>query len=80
MRLRRGVDTGPIYAQFRLSADPALESHNVTQHRAVVEHLDAIRETLLAIAAGHASPIAIDGRRSAAWGQPHGSGRQSSGT
>jgi len=69
LRVDRGVDTGPVFAYFRVAAT-ASESHVVTQHRVVLEHLDAIRDTLLDIAAGRATAIDTSGRRSAAWGQP----------
>ncbi len=69
LRIDRGVDTGPVFAYFRVDPAPG-ESHVVTQHRVVLDHLDAIRDTLLAIAAGSAAPIDTTGRRSAAWGQP----------
>ena len=46
------------------------ESHVVTQHRVVLDHLDAIRDKLLEIEAGTATPIDTTGRKSAAWGQP----------
>jgi hypothetical protein len=69
LRIDRGVDTGPVFGYFRVSPDPR-ESHIVTQHRVVHDHLDAIRDTLLAIEAGTARPIPTAGRRSAAWGQP----------
>ena len=69
LRIDKGVDTGPVFGYFRVAAD-ARESHVVTQHRVVTEHLDAIRDTLLAIEAGTAPPIDTSGRRSAAWGQP----------
>lgn len=69
LRIDRGVDTGPVFGYFRVEADPA-ESHIVTQHRVVVEHLDAIRDTLLAIDAGTAAAIDTTGRPSATWGQP----------
>jgi folate-dependent phosphoribosylglycinamide formyltransferase PurN len=69
LRIDRGVDTGPVFGYFRVDADPA-ESHVVTQHRVVLEHLDAIRDTLLAIEAGTAAPVDTTGRTSAAWGQP----------
>jgi hypothetical protein len=70
LRIDRGVDTGPVFGYFRVDADPARESHVVTQHRVVLEHLDAIRDTLLDIAAGRARPLDTHGRESAAWGQP----------
>lgn len=69
LRIDRGVDTGPVYGYFRVDADPR-ESHVITQHRVVVDHLDAIREKLLEIESERAIPIDTAGRRSAAWGQP----------
>jgi hypothetical protein len=69
LRIDRGVDTGPVFGYFRVEADPA-ESHVVTQHRVVLDHLDAIRDKLLEIEAGTATPIDTTGRKSAAWGQP----------
>jgi hypothetical protein len=69
LRVDRGVDTGQVFGYFRVDASPD-ESHVVTQHRVVLEHLDAIRDTLLAIDAGTAAPIDIAGRKSAVWGQP----------
>lgn len=69
LRIDRGVDTGPVFGYFRVSADPS-ESHVVTQHRVVLDHLDAIRDMLLGIATGAASPVDTAGRPSAVWGQP----------
>ena len=69
LRIDRGVDTGPVFGYFRVAADPD-QSHVVTQHRTVLDHLDAIRDRLLAIDAGTAAPIDTAGRKSAAWGQP----------
>ncbi len=69
LRIDAGVDTGPVFGYFRVDADPR-ESHVLTQHRAVLDHLDAIRDKLLEIAAGTAVPIDTQGRRSAVWGQP----------
>ncbi|HZT75639.1 MAG TPA: formyltransferase family protein [Vicinamibacterales bacterium] len=69
LRIDRGVDTGPVFGYFRVRSEPS-ESHVVTQHRVVVEHLDAIRDRLLAIEAGSATPIDTTGRRSSTWGQP----------
>jgi hypothetical protein len=69
LRVDDGIDTGPVYQHFRVDADP-YESHMVVQHRAVLDHLDAIREKLLEIARGEAIPIDTSGRKSAAWGQP----------
>jgi hypothetical protein len=70
LRIDRGVDTGPVFGYFRIDGDLSRETHVVTQHRVVLEHLDAIRETLLAVAAGRATPISTAGRQSRAWGQP----------
>lgn len=69
LRIDRGVDTGPVFGYFRIDADP-LESHVIMQHRVVFDHLDAIRDKLLEIEAGTATPIDTTGRTSAAWGQP----------
>jgi hypothetical protein len=70
LRVDHGVDTGPVFGYFRVTADPAHESHVVTAHRTVYDHLDEIRDTLLDIEAGRARPIDTSGRHSAAWGQP----------
>ena len=69
LRIDKGVDTGPVFGYFRVDADAA-ESHIVTQHRVVLEHLDAIRDKLLEIEAGAAAPLDTAGRPSATWGQP----------
>jgi methionyl-tRNA formyltransferase len=70
LRIDRGVDTGPVFGYFRIHPEPARESHVVMQHRAVLDHLDAIRDRLLQIEAGTADPLNTHGRKSAAWGQP----------
>jgi len=69
LRVDRGIDTGQVFGYFRVQADPA-QSHVVTQHRTVLEHLDAIRDRLLDLERGTAQPIDTTGRRSEAWGQP----------
>src|SRR4051812_26851309 len=69
LRSDKGAGTRPVFGYFRVEAEPS-ESHVVTQHRVVLEHLDAIRDKLLEIDAGTAMPIDKAGRRSAAWGQP----------
>jgi len=69
LRIDRGVDTGPVFGYFHVAAN-STESHVVTQHRSVLDHLDAIRDRLLAVADGAASPIDTKGRHSATWGQP----------
>ena len=70
LKIDRGVDTGPVFGYFRVRADLGRESHVVVQHRVVFDHLDAIRDTLLAIERGSALPFPTEGRRSAVWGQP----------
>jgi hypothetical protein len=69
LRIDKGVDTGPVYGYFRVDPESS-ESHVVTQHRVVLDHLDAIRQKLLAIDAGTAERISTEGRPSATWGQP----------
>ena len=69
LRVDRGVDTGPVFGYFRVEPT-RFESHVVTEHRAVLDHLDGIRDKLLEIEAGTAAPIDTRGRRSATWGQP----------
>jgi hypothetical protein len=69
LRIDAGVDTGPVLGYFRVDADPR-ESHVLIQHRAVLEHLDAIRDTLREIEQGTAVPVNTSGRKSATWGQP----------
>jgi hypothetical protein len=69
LRIDSGIDTGPVFAYFRVLA-PRGESHVVTQHRVVLDHLDGIRDKLLDIAAATAAPIDTSARTSATWGQP----------
>jgi Formyl transferase len=69
LRIDNGVDTGPVYGYFRVTAD-STESHVVTQHRVVLDHLDGIRDKLLEVEAGTAERITTEGRTSATWGQP----------
>jgi folate-dependent phosphoribosylglycinamide formyltransferase PurN len=69
LRIDRGVDTGPVFGHFRVEAK-AHDSHVIVQHRAVLEHLDAIRDKLVEIEAGVARPMDTAGRKSATWGQP----------
>jgi hypothetical protein len=69
LRIDKGVDTGPVFGHFRVTADPS-ESHAIVEHRAVLEHLDGVKQTLLDVAAGRARTIDTNGRKSATWGQP----------
>ena len=70
LRIDTGVDTGPVYAYYTADIDEARESHVVIQHRVVFDNLRAIAHDLRRIVARQAVPIDVDGRRSAAWGQP----------
>ena len=69
LRIDKGVDTGPVYGYFRVDPDAA-ESHVITQHRVVLEHLDGIRDKLIEIESGTAERVPTEGRASATWGQP----------
>jgi folate-dependent phosphoribosylglycinamide formyltransferase PurN len=71
LRVDEGVDTGPIYLQATCGIDEVRESHTVIQHRVVLENLDMIGPTLLALGRGQElTPVPIEGRRSRTWGQP----------
>lgn len=73
LQIDTGVDTGPIYGYYPYTGsahDEVRESHTVIQHRIVVDHLDEVRQQLLEIGAGRATPLDVGGRASATWGQP----------
>ena len=70
LRIDRGIDTGPVFGYFRITAEPARESHVTIQDRALLDNLDRIRDKLLEIERGLAEPLDTAGRKSAAWGQP----------
>lgn len=71
LRADRGVDTGPIYFQGGCTFDELRESHIVIQYRAVLDNLEPIGRTLLALGRGEeVPPLTTDGRASMAWGQP----------
>ena len=70
LRIDRGVDTGPTFGYYRCNYDEGKESHIVIQHRTVFDNLDALKEQLVRIHQGRAIPIDVNGRKSAAWGQP----------
>ena len=65
-----GIDTGPVYGYYRYPLDALRESHVRIQHRVFVENADAIRDRLLAISAGGASPVPVANLMSRNWGQP----------
>ena len=70
LRIDRGIDTGPVFGYFRSPIDESRESHIVIQNRSVLDNLESIRDRLLEIAEGAASPIPTAGRPSAVYGQP----------
>ena len=70
LRIDRGVDTGPTFGYYRCAYDEKKESHIVIQHRTVFDNLDALQTQLMQIHQGGAKPIEVNGRKSAAWGQP----------
>ncbi len=70
LQIDEGVDSGPVYGYYTYPFDAQHESHQVIQWRVVLDNLDAIRDKLLEIDRGTASPIDTSGRLSGAWGQP----------
>jgi folate-dependent phosphoribosylglycinamide formyltransferase PurN len=70
LRIDKGIDTGPVYAHYRIQPGNPRESHMILQHRAVMEHLDQAMNTLGEICAGIGKPIDTSTSKSAVWGQP----------
>ena len=70
LRIDEGVDTGPIYGQFRLQIHSLEQSAYFLQQRAVFDHLPALRSALESFVSGTAEPLDVRGRPSAVWGQP----------
>lgn len=71
LRVDAGIDTGPVYLHGTCEYDEDRDSHIVIQQRAVVDNLDAVGETLIAVARGEqVPPVDTAGRQSAVWGQP----------
>ncbi len=70
LKIDRGVDTGPVYGFYRCDFDETTDSHHVIQHKVVFDNLDALRDKLLDIHAGQATPLDTRGRPSGEWGQP----------
>ncbi|HEY0779692.1 MAG TPA: formyltransferase family protein [Gemmatirosa sp.] len=70
LKIDKGVDTGPVYGYYTYPYDEVRESPLVIQQRCLFENLDAVRNTLVDIAAGVARPIDTRGRPSGEWGQP----------
>ena len=71
LRVDSGIDTGPILFHGRCEINEIHESHVVIQYRAVIENLDAIGQVLLSVCRGEPMTVVnVEGRTSAAWGQP----------
>ena len=70
LQVDEGVDTGPVYGYYGYAYDESAESPFVIESRVVLENLDAIRQTLLAVADGRAARLDTSSRPSGAWGQP----------
>ena len=70
LKIDKGVDTGPVYGFYRCNFDETTDSHHVIQHQVVFDNLDALRDKLLDIHAGQATPLDTRGRPSGEWGQP----------
>ena len=70
LRIDEGVDTGPVFAYYKTDIDERTETHTVIQLRVVYDNIERIGRDLQRVAAGEATPIDMDGRSSAAWGQP----------
>ena len=71
LRVDPGIDTGPIYMHGTCDFDEVEMTHSIIQYRVVTENLDSIADVLTALCRGEdRSPISVDGRKSAVWGQP----------
>ena len=70
LKIDEGVDTGPVYGYFTYDYDELLESHVRIQHRVVLDNLEVIKNTLLAIHNGNASTTDTTGQESNVWGHP----------
>jgi folate-dependent phosphoribosylglycinamide formyltransferase PurN len=70
LQIDRGVDTGPVYGYYQCNFDERRESHIVIQGRVVFDNLEGIRQTLLEVFEGRATPVDTSGRASRTWGQP----------
>ena len=70
LKIDRGVDTGPVYGFYRCPFDETTDSHHVIQHKVVFDNLDGLRDKLLDIHAGRATPLDTRGLPSGEWGQP----------
>ncbi len=70
LRIDEGIDTGPVFGHYRCEFDAVRDSHVVIQNKVVLDNLAALREKLLEIDSGRATPVDTSGRPSREWGQP----------
>ncbi len=70
LAIDEGIDTGPVYGYYRYTFDALRESHVRIQQRTFLENVDAIRDRLLAIHGGTATPLPVANVPSRNWGQP----------
>jgi hypothetical protein len=70
LQVDEGIDTGRVLLQSTYGFDEVRESHVVIQYRAVLENLKDIASTLISVCEQGCRPMSVEGRRSAAWGQP----------
>ena len=70
LKIDKGVDTGPVYGFYRCQFDEAADSHHAIQHKVVFDNLDTLRDKLLDIHGGRATPLDTRGLPSGEWGQP----------
>ncbi len=65
-----GIDTGPTYGYFSYDFDAAVESHQVIQHRVVLENLPDLAKVMISVFQGTAQDLMPGNEDSATWGQP----------
>lgn len=70
LRIDEGIDTGPVFGHYRCDFDAANDSHVVIQEKVVLDNLGALRDKLIEIDSGRATPVDTTGRPSREWGQP----------
>lgn len=71
LRLNAGVDTGAVLAQASTaSVDPAVETHVVMQHKAHIDGIPGVVETLRSLARGERPVVPTAGRKSANYTHP----------
>jgi folate-dependent phosphoribosylglycinamide formyltransferase PurN len=70
LRIDAGIDTGPVYGYYSYAFDVSRETPAIIHARVVYDNLDALREKILEVHAGTATPIDTRGRKSGVWGQP----------